>query len=190
MYSQWEKDPSSVHASWNAYFSGGDSSFMTPPTLGQGGAGGADVSAILAAIQGAGLRTGSGEMSNDEMVRLNMLLRAFITHGHYTANIDPLQLKEHYADSPTLAQKFRFPDQNLLKMLDPATYGFSQADMEREFAVSSAYNSTIAHKKPRWKLGELIQAYRDAYCGNIGVQFMHIQDRETCDWIREKFESI
>jgi len=34
MYSQWEKDPSSVHASWNAYFSGGDASFATPPTLG------------------------------------------------------------------------------------------------------------------------------------------------------------
>ena len=27
MYSQWQKDPSSVHASWNAYFSGGSSSY-------------------------------------------------------------------------------------------------------------------------------------------------------------------
>jgi 2-oxoglutarate dehydrogenase complex dehydrogenase (E1) component-like enzyme len=44
------------------------------------------------------------------MVRLNMLLRAYMTHGHYIANIDPLQLKDHYADSPSLAEKFRFPD--------------------------------------------------------------------------------
>ena len=27
MYAQWQEDPSSVHASWNAYFSGGDASF-------------------------------------------------------------------------------------------------------------------------------------------------------------------
>ena len=130
MYSQWEKDPSSVHASWNAYFSGGDASYQTPPTLGQtsGGAGSADIQAILSALQssGAGVRAGSGDMSSDEMVRLNMLLRAYMTHGHYIANIDPLQLKDHYADSPSLAQKFRFPDQALLSMLDPAHYGFTE----------------------------------------------------------------
>lgn len=35
MYSQWERDPSSVHASWNAYFEGGH--FEEPPTLGNTG---------------------------------------------------------------------------------------------------------------------------------------------------------
>ena len=39
MYSQWQKDPSSVHASWNAYFAGEEggasSSFTAPPTLGR-----------------------------------------------------------------------------------------------------------------------------------------------------------
>ena len=65
------------------------------------------------------------------MVRLNMLLRAFMTHGHYISDIDPLQLKEHYADNPTLAHKFRFPDKSLLTLLDPAHYGFTDADLER-----------------------------------------------------------
>jgi|Transcript_20368 2-oxoglutarate dehydrogenase E1 component len=54
MYSQWQKDPSSVHASWNAYFSGGDSSFQTPPTLGQSASGSADINAILAALKSGG----------------------------------------------------------------------------------------------------------------------------------------
>ena len=62
--------------------------------------------------------------------------------------------------------------------------------MDRELSVSMPYNSSISQRKPRWKLRDLIQAYRDAYCGNIGVQFMHIQERDVCDWIREKFESI
>ena len=53
MYAQWQEDPSSVHASWNAYFSGGDSSFSTPPTLGQqtgGTAGISDIAQIVAAL--------------------------------------------------------------------------------------------------------------------------------------------
>ena len=75
-------------------------------------------------------------------------------------------------------------------MLDPSHYGFTESDMERELSVSMPYNSSISQRKPRWKLRDLIQAYRDAYCGNIGVQFMHIQERDVCDWIREKFESI
>ena len=52
MYSQWEADPTSVHASWNAYFSGGDATYQTPPTLGQtSSSSSADVQAILAALK-------------------------------------------------------------------------------------------------------------------------------------------
>ena len=59
-------------------------------------------------------------------------------------------------------------------MLDPSHYGFTEADMDREFSVSMPYNSTIAYRKPKWKLRDLIEAYREAYCGKIGVQFMHL----------------
>ena len=46
-------------------------------------------------------------------------------------------------------------------------------------------HSTIAKRKSKWVLRDLIQAYKDAYAGKIGVQFIHIQDREICNWIRE-----
>ncbi len=52
------------------------------------------------------------------------------------------------------------------------------------------YNSRIAQRKPKWVLRDLISAYREAYCQKIGVQFMHIEDRVVCDWIRDKFEQI
>ena len=39
MYAQWQKDPSSVHPSWNAYFAaeegGASISYQSPPTLGK-----------------------------------------------------------------------------------------------------------------------------------------------------------
>lgn len=67
-----------------------------------------------------------------------------MTHGHYTADIDPLQLKQVYSDSPSLAQKFRFPDKDTLSLLDPAQYGFTEADMDREFSLTMNYFSSIA----------------------------------------------
>lgn len=72
-----------------------------------------------------------------------MLLRAFMTHGHLVADIDPLKLKEHYKDSPSLSKKFHFPDEKLLGLLDPASYGFTEADMDREFNIQMPFGSTI-----------------------------------------------
>lgn len=159
-----------MHASWNAYFSGGDSSFTTPPNLGQTAAVG-DITQILAAIQASGGFAAGSDSSRqaDELVRLQMLLRAFMTHGHFVADIDPLKLKDHYKDSPSLAKKFRFPDEKLLSLLDPATYGFTEADMDREFSVQMPFASSIAQRKAKWVLRDLLNAYKEAYCGKIGV---------------------
>ena len=54
MYAQWQQDPSSVHASWNAYFSSDGESFSTPPTLGKTAGGASDMAQILAALQKSG----------------------------------------------------------------------------------------------------------------------------------------
>ena len=52
MYAQWQQDPSSVHASWNAYFAS-DGDFATPATLGGMPVGdtGNNLDMILAALQ-------------------------------------------------------------------------------------------------------------------------------------------
>ena len=63
---------------------------------------------------------------SDESIRLTMLLRAFMTHGHLVADVDPLRLREVYKDSPSLSKKFRFPDDKMLSILDPAAYGFTE----------------------------------------------------------------
>ena len=97
-----------------------------------------------------------------------------MTHGHLVADIDPLKLKEVYRDSPSLSKKFRFPDDKLLSLLDPMSYGFSESDLDREFSIQMPFGSTIVQRKQKWVLRDLIEAYRQAYCGKVGVQFMHI----------------
>lgn len=38
-------------------------------------------------------------------------------------------------------------------------------------------------------LREVLKRLRETYCGTIGVEYMHIQERDQCDWIRERFET-
>ena len=124
MYSQWQQDPSSVHASWNAYFTTTENggSFDLPPTLGQTSVGmDPQIQQLVSALsQGTGTASSADvARAQDESVRLTMLLRAFMTHGHFTADIDPLELAKHYKDSASLQKKYRFPDETLLQKLDP-----------------------------------------------------------------------
>ena len=119
-----------------------------------------------------------------------MLLRAFMTHGHFNADIDPLELQKHYKHIPSVAKKYRFPDEKMQAMTDPKTYGFTEEDLDKEINYKSPFGGEIVQKKTKWKLGELIEAYKNAYCGKIGAQFMHIEDREKCDWIRQHIEEV
>ena len=32
-------------------------------------------------------------------------------------------------------------------------------------------------------------ALKEAYCGSIGYEYMHIPDRERCNWLRERIET-
>ena len=106
-------------------------------------------------MQGSGNSADESRVS-DESIRLTMFLRAFMTHGHLVADVDPLKLRDVYKDSPSLAKKFRFPDASLNKLLDPASYGFTNEDMEREFYYNNPYDGAILQQKSKWKLKELI----------------------------------
>ena len=38
-------------------------------------------------------------------------------------------------------------------------------------------------------LREVLKRLREAYCGTIGYEYMHIPDRERCNWLRERIET-
>jgi len=40
-------------------------------------------------------------------------------------------------------EKFRFPQAELLKLLDYKEYGFTEADLEREFNIEIGHKSSI-----------------------------------------------
>ncbi len=103
-----------------------------------------------------------------DSIRALMLIRAYRVRGHLHATLDPLGLEER----PPHAE------------LDPATYGFSEADLDRPIFINYVLGLESA------TLREIVGILNATYCGNIGVEFMHIQEPEEKAWIQERIENI
>lgn len=160
MFAQWQKDPASVHASWNAHFSG--SNFQEPPTLGKDASQG-QLDEIIALLKQGGGSFGAQVTNNvgadraaKEAVQLSALLNAFESLGHLVADLDPLKLADTYKDIDSFREKFRFAQGPILKQLDYREYGFTEADLDREFNIELAHKSSIMAQKRVWKLRDII----------------------------------
>src|SRR5688572_12592888 len=68
--------------------------------------------------------------------------------------------------------------------LDPATYGLTIWDLDREFFADGLAGQDYA------RLGDILGVLRDAYCRTIGVEYMHIQEPEQKRWIQEHVEGV
>lgn len=108
-------------------------------------------------------------------MKVMQLIRAYMTHGHLSSDVDPLELAKTYAEQ--VGEKFN-PGARQKSLLDPAFYGFTAEDLDREFYVDISNLGGILGKQKNWKLRDLIAALERAYCGKIGVEYMHIPDRD------------
>lgn len=96
-------------------------------------------------------------------------------HGHMKAKLDPLGLAQR-----------RVP-----RELDPAFYGFSESDWEREFYVGvwRNFDGFLSENRPVQTLREIVARLERVYCGSIGFEYMHVGDEEKVKWIRERIET-
>jgi 2-oxoglutarate dehydrogenase E1 component len=101
-----------------------------------------------------------------DSIRALMLIRAYRVRGHLEAQLDPLGLKtpKNYAE------------------LDPATYGFAEADMDRPIFIDGVLGRETASMR------EILAVLRASYCGQIGTEFMHIQDPAQKAFIQRRIE--
>lgn len=103
-----------------------------------------------------------------DSIRALMLIRVYRVRGHLEANLDPLGLQK------------REPHPEL----DYRSYGFTEADLDREIFIDHSLGLETA------TLRTILRILRETYCGNIGVEFMHIQDPDQKAWIQKRIESI
>jgi multifunctional 2-oxoglutarate metabolism enzyme len=103
----------------------------------------------------------------DKTARVLELIDAYRTRGHLMADTDPLNYRQR-----------AHPD------LDVLSHGLTLWDLDREFAVGGFAGQS--HMKLRDVLGVL----RNAYCRNVGVEYMHILAPDERQWLQERVERV
>ena len=179
MHKAWSDNPASVDQQWADWFSSigtlsDDNEDV--PDWGSGpsqvvGANDpeASIKAVAKGIAGdRDLMAGDVRSATLDSLRAIMLIRAYRIRGHLLAKLDPLQLSE----------------EDIHPELDPATYGFIEADYDRPIFINHVLGLEIA------TLREILDVVRRTYCSTIGVEFMHIQDPAQKAWIQERIEAI
>lgn len=74
--------------------------------------------------------------------------------------------------------------------LDYKYYGFTEADLNKEFYVNPGVYSGILNSRNTWKLGDLIETLKTIYCGKAGFEYLHITDIGERNWLRERIEEL
>ena len=97
---------------------------------------------------GKGLSVDEVRKATMDSVRALMMIRAFRMRGHLAADLDPLKLAERPAQ----------PE------LDPATYGLTIWDLDREFLTGGREGiyAAVGGSSRSMKLGEILGVLRDA----------------------------
>ena len=165
---RYREDPTSVDTTWASFFKSMDMG-VSPEAVAE-----AYDSWEKGEVTSPLAQAAVSNQTIQESQKLLLLVRAYQISGHQAANLDPLGLTK-------LEQR---PE------LDPAFYGFTDDDLDREFFIG-IWNQEgfLSEKRPVRTLREILNRLRETYCGTIGYEYMHIPDREKCNWIRSRIET-
>jgi 2-oxoglutarate dehydrogenase E1 component len=189
LYARWATDPNSVEPSWRAFFASlrdradevtrqAQKPAWTAPSAPQARPEWLSaLDGLWPAVQAkteAKLAERKPAAGVDEIraatldsLRAIMMIRAYRMRGHLKANLDPLGIHFTPGDASEL---------------DPATYGFAEADYDRPIFLDYVLGLEEA------TIREILEILRRTYCGSVGVQYMHISDPKEKAWLQERIE--
>jgi len=172
MYENYLANPGSVTDSWRDYFD----ALQHVPAVDGSNAKDVPHQPVINAFAERAKRGGTKVVVANvdvEMGRkrtaVQQLIAAYRNVGQRWADLDPLKRTE----------RDNIPE------LDPAFYGFGDADQETVFNTSNTFFG-----KETMSLRELMNALRETYCGTIGVEYMYTSDQNQKRWWQQKLESI
>ena len=103
-----------------------------------------------------------------DSIRALMIIRAYRIRGHLVADLDPLGMR----------------DQTPHPELDPKSYGFTEADMDRPIFIDQVLGLQVATMR------EIMAIVKRTYCGTFALQYMHISNPEEAGWLKERIEGL
>ena len=188
VYAKYLENPAAVDIHWRQFFAGLEDSQakVTGPSWARKDWPQAESGELVSALDGnwptapaakpakggapeakaPGLSAEDVRKATMDSVRALMMIRAYRMRGHLAADLDPLKLKEPGSH----------PE------LDPASYGFTESDMDRPIFLDKVLG--LEHATIR----QITDILKRTYCGTLGVEFMHISDPEQKAWIQERIE--
>ena len=99
--------------------------------------------------------------------RVDALIYQYRDIGHMAAHLDPLERHRPFPDELTL-EALTLSDQNLTDEFDPGTLPLPNPS----------------------SLRDIIELLEETYCRHIGVEYMHIQNRERRRWLQKRMEPV
>jgi 2-oxoglutarate dehydrogenase E1 component len=115
---------------------------------------------------GAGTSMPSSEEAADQSKVVGLIF-AYRNVGHLIADVDPLGDGDPHDP-----------------IFDLETHGLSEEHLDR------IYDTGHLGGPKRISLRDLIHYLRKCYCRKIGVEYLHIQDREVRRWLQEQMEPV
>ncbi|MBT3066666.1 2-oxoglutarate dehydrogenase E1 component [Rhodoferax sp. U11-2br] len=173
MYENYLANPGSVPDTWRDYF---DALQHVPAVDGSNARDVPHQPVINAfaerAKQGVSrvvVASGADSDMGRKRVAVQQLIAAYRNVGARWADLDPLKRTE----------REHIPE------LDPAFYGFTDADHETVFNTSNTFFG-----KEVMTLRDLLNALRETYCSTIGAEYMYVTDQAQKRWWQQKLESV
>jgi len=106
------------------------------------------------------------QQAAQDSIRAMMLIRTYRVRGHLAANLDPLGLAKR----------------ELPADLTPEFHGFTGAALDRQVYLGGTLGFEFATVR------EIVEVLRRNYCGNVGLEYMHINDLEERRFLQERME--
>merc|ERR1719348_1440937 len=135
---------------------------MLPGLMG-GGAGGA----------GVGVGGQASSQVIDAHLAVQGTIRSYQVRGHLAANIDPLGLNNMSMEAA--------------KKMIIRSVTVDEKDLDTVFQLPKT--TFIGGKEKSLPLREIMNRLEKVYCGSIGAEYMHINNLDQINWIRERPES-
>jgi len=165
LYAAYRRDAASVAPDWQAYFARLDAE------LGPGDGDGAPHFARRSLFDPPGNAPapgGDAEAATFLQSRVEQLIRAYRVRGHLIGRFDPLDLP-------------RPPHPEL----EPTYYGLGDEHLDLRFAAGSLAGEAGG----TLSLREILERLRETYSRSIGVQYMHIDDVVSKEWLCSRMET-
>ncbi|AIL65300.1 2-oxoglutarate dehydrogenase E1 component [Rickettsiales bacterium Ac37b] len=164
LYAKYLEDKESVDKTWQDFFA----SFPNEQEL-KASWTKIDTKVILGPEKTPEIKGKAIPVESNNKLQVKALINDYRRLGHFAADLDPLKLE-------------KTPSINDLG-LEAINYGFAESDYDQNLPEEIEGLGLVTLRK-------LESFLQKVYCNHIGTEFLHIENKEEVEWIKNKIESL